>query len=243
MARSKYAEFYPFWIHRYVTENLPPRQIAEECASSAHHNTIRLAIIRAGVWSFSDRELPTRPIAERLNANLDKNPGHGPGGDCWIFTGCTKSAGYGMMSMPGETRPVHAHHVAYELHHGVMLMTEMKRRGVCILHTCDQPACCNPQHLRLGSFLDNARDRDRKRRGATILTPRDAWEMRVLKQNDPGVAYAELGRRYGVSLDAARCAVLGLSFADVPFPHDDASEHPEFTHDGYLVERFARLAA
>jgi hypothetical protein len=37
--------------------------------------------------------------------------------------------------------------------------------GMFVLHRCDNPSCIRPEHLFLGTALDNAEDRDRKKRG------------------------------------------------------------------------------
>lgn len=70
----------------------------------------------------------------------------------------------------------------YELAHGVTLSSDK-----CVLHSCDNPRCVNPQHLFLGSKVDNMRDRDAKGRqargevaGNVKLTSREVRAIRLL---------------------------------------------------------------
>jgi hypothetical protein len=55
---------------------------------------------------------------------------------------------------------VRAHVVSYELHHG-------NRNGLYVLHSCDVRCCVNPDHLRLGTQLENVKDREDRKRGAS----------------------------------------------------------------------------
>lgn len=73
-----------------------------------------------------------------------------------------KGKGYGVFGVGQSTKL--AHRAAYEVHHGVTLSS-----GQVVRHSCDNPPCCNPAHLILGTQLDNIRDMDergRARRGA-----------------------------------------------------------------------------
>lgn len=78
--------------------------------------------------------------------------------DCWMWGGAVGSDGYGRVRRRGKTHS--AHRYAYEL-----FKAEIPE-ALCVLHRCDTPTCVNPQHLFLGTPLDNTVDRrDKGRQG------------------------------------------------------------------------------
>ena len=72
-------------------------------------------------------------------------------GGCWLWIAYRDSKGYGSFGLDGKVRK--AHRVAYELTYGPL------PEGAHVLHSCDNPSCVNPQHLRAGTHVDNMRDR------------------------------------------------------------------------------------
>ncbi len=118
--------------------------------------------------------------------------------DCWGWSG-TKTEGYGMIQSEKSGRMVLAHRVSYELAFGPI------SNDICVLHTCDNPPCCNPSHLWLGTRGDNNRDKAAKGRaksgrqyGETNPAAKLTWDkveiIRVSKDHP-----AELAKRFGVS--------------------------------------------
>ena len=80
--------------------------------------------------------------------------------DCWVWTGHVDKDGYGLFkesSSPKDAN-VRAHRMAYRLIYGNF------ENEMWVLHSCDNPPCCNPSHLFLGTAKDNAADRDKKNR-------------------------------------------------------------------------------
>lgn len=83
---------------------------------------------------------------DRINQYVDRK---GPD-ECWEWKGHRGNAGYGVAYCQGLQ--LRAHRVAYMVAKGDV------PEGVLVLHTCDNPPCCNPAHLRLGTYLDNNED-------------------------------------------------------------------------------------
>jgi len=90
--------------------------------------------------------------------------------ECWLWAGGTKQGGYGKLGgATGRQRTMLAHRVAYELHHGMILP---KGNSAVVMHTCDNPPCCNPAHLQLGTLSDNIQDAYNKGRKKHIRSPK-----------------------------------------------------------------------
>jgi hypothetical protein len=86
-------------------------------------------------------------------------------GDCELWSGYVGRHGYGTLSYKGKRW--RAHRLSYYLHYGV------DPADMHVMHSCDNKICINPQHLSLGSALDNMRDKvakNRQARGAKCRT-------------------------------------------------------------------------
>jgi hypothetical protein len=133
--------------------------------------TVPAAWVRRGGGKYCKRacaDAAGRPrvvLAEHFWTRLDKNgpvhPYRPELGRCWEFVGSRKSAEfpYGQIGVNG--RPRGAHRVAWELTNGPI------PPGLSVLHSCDNPPCCNPAHLFLGTDAVNAWDKVAKGRAPT----------------------------------------------------------------------------
>lgn len=81
---------------------------------------------------------------------LDRLPSRAEG-QCWEYGGTCNPDGYGKLHVGGR-RYVGAHRIAYQQFIGPI------PTGLVVRHTCDNPPCCNPSHLTLGTVADNAKD-------------------------------------------------------------------------------------
>lgn len=101
---------------------------------------------------------------------------------CWIFTGGSKNNFHGSLWIDGKS--VQVHRYAWELTQGEI------PKGLFVLHKCDVGMCVNPEHLFLGTQVDNIVDMDTKGRsnrsqpgkknGRATLTEQDVLEIRRL---------------------------------------------------------------
>jgi len=131
----------------------------------------------------------------RFWSNVEK------GLSCWNWTGSRSTNGYGRIHFLGKRRA--AHRVSWLIHHGEF-------PSMCVLHTCDNRLCVNPQHLWLGTARDNAQDMVAKGRHyyqtpgrKRKLNPEKVREIRSLGAIMSAMKIADL---YGVSA----CTISGI---------------------------------
>ena len=139
-------------------------------------------------------------------------------GPCWTWTGRRYRDGYGEFrrSELGVVRRVASHRVAWELTNGAI------PTGLLVLHRCDNPPCCNPDHLFLGNTKDNVLDMWAKGRGVVpvghlanaILSADDVQVLRAFA--GIGLTYQHLADRFGVSPTTVREAATGRTWVETP---------------------------
>lgn len=130
---------------------------------------------------------------------------------CREWTGRKSDEGYGQVYWQGKARQAHV--VAWELRHGPV------PKGLCVCHSCDNPPCCNWDHLFLGTHADNMADMAAKGRQASgervagaKLQESDIPVIRALAST---LSRREIARRYGVCRDTIAKVVVGKTWRHV----------------------------
>ena len=146
-------------------------------------------------------------LAERFWAKVTKTE------SCWYWTGyCHRRSGYGHVRV--GPRMARAHRIAWELSHGPI------PDGLDVLHSCDNPPCVRPDHLFLGTQLDNIADREAKGRGGAAhgehhgrakLTEAQVRQIRARATEPRGVLAAE----FHVGIDAIKRILSGRYWSHV----------------------------
>lgn len=144
---------------------------------------------------------------------------------CWFWLGSRDQKGYGKVQFQGQKSVVHR--VVYELLVGPV------PDGFQVCHHCDNPPCCNPAHLFVGTNQDNVRDSFNKGR-------REGYDLAHYLQCNPqkrqvrrkkltaaqvaiirsraaslNICQAELARAFGVTPNTIMRAVHGKTWRNL----------------------------
>lgn len=155
------AEWMSKWIFEFASERLENMwavEMKETESSLARYCPGEGRILKIG-------NLHLQQIKERLYKNILT----GGTDECWPFIGIKDHLGYGYCACElAETN---------KAHRLCAWLEGWDIAGKVVMHTCDNPSCCNPRHLRVGTHQENEQDKDRKGRrprgekqGSALLT-------------------------------------------------------------------------
>lgn len=133
---------------------------------------------------------------------------------CWEWKGKRGTKEYAETRWHGKS--IRCHRKAYELWYGDI------PEGMLVCHKCDNPPCCNPYHLFLGTHQDNVDDRERKGRnkmphskgeehGIHKLTESQVLEIVKLYYRG-NYSYYSLADKYNVSFSNIRKIITGQTW-------------------------------
>ena len=118
-----------------------------------------------------------------------------PNGECLEWTRYSNPVGYGKTWAYGKM---------WRTHRLALHLEGIDVRGHYVLHSCDNPLCCNPDHLRLGTQQENMRDMTSRNRqakqqgnhnGMAKLTEQDVLDIRDIN----GMSQRAIADQYGVT--------------------------------------------
>jgi hypothetical protein len=209
--------------------------------ASRQHNTpkIRVTQIDDGVFpSLISASREYRRLTEARDALLAQHDWKlrffgfidiGGPKDCWEWRGHRqKPSGHGRFQTSTFEKSG-AHQIAYLLLRGPI------PEGLVVCHSCDNPPCCNPNHLWLGTQAQNQLDSWNKGRRSPPPHPQNrdymrgelhhnatltAADVKTIRQSTKSAT--ELGSLFGVSHRTVSAARLGVTWQDVealPRPH------------------------
>lgn len=131
---------------------------------------------------------------------------------CWEWLGCTKQGNYGVIR--AKRRNYLVHRLMFELY----LKEDIQGKYVC--HRCDNPICCNPQHMFIGSQTENMKDAVLKKRMkygedhyARKLCEDDVIKIR--KMRNTGLSFRKIAEKFLVSYSCITGIIWGKTWKNL----------------------------
>lgn len=143
--------------------------------------------------------------------------------DCWEWQANRSIAGYGKYKVSGEKRL--AHRLLFIQLYGAI------PSDIMVCHKCDNPACCNPNHLWAGTAKDNIQDmikKGRANKSRNGIYPRGSehWQAKLSETDIPtirerllsGELKSSIAKSYGITVTPLRQIELGITWKHILSP-------------------------
>lgn len=151
-------------------------------------------------------------IEHQIEAFWDKVKITADDNQCWEWTAAKDRKGYGVTRIIKKTA---AHRFAWIFPDYVI------PDGMYILHSCDNPSCCNPKHLFLGTAQDNMDDKVKKGRQPRAdshprrkLSSSKVIEIRRRYANGE-TSFSRMAKEYGVHSSTIRLVISRKNWPNV----------------------------
>ena len=154
-------------------------------------------------------------LSIRFWNKVDKRPGSGPQGDCWVWVGRKDAHGYGVAKL---------HNSAVKAHRLALFGIAGIDSPLFACHRCDNPQCVRPDHLFPGEAIDNVHDMIAK--GRSYSGPwrgrssdrhpgRKLTDDQVREIRETGISKRKGAEKYGVSTFTIAGVKNGSLYKDV----------------------------
>jgi len=127
---------------------------------------------------------------------------------CWPWVRSLSPRGYGKIMLSRPRKLEGTHRMAWILANGRAIPD-----GLYVCHRCDNPKCCRPSHLFLGTATDNVRDMVAKGRSRRRLNDDQVREIRI--RNRSGESFRSIGQSLQMNVKSIYNIIHGKSYRDV----------------------------
>lgn len=143
--------------------------------------------------------------------------------DCWTWTRSLHNAGYGKVYVKLGYACFYTHRLTWELSRGTPIPD-----GLLVRHKCDNPPCCNPNHLETGTHKDNSQDMHERKRVEHLkgelhpcvsITNAQVLDIRIKYHSSEGRGDLDsLAKEYGINRVTIHRIISGERWKDVGGP-------------------------